>query len=61
MLRAGKLTSCADAKGCSAEWTWNGAAGRFDVAVEYFDLQGGAAKFSLFSEWAVDFGVEGGW
>jgi alpha-glucuronidase len=43
----GKAISCADAKGCSAEWTWNGAAGQFDVAVEYFDLQGGAAKFAL--------------
>ena len=27
----GKAVSCADAKGCSAEWTWQGAAGRFDV------------------------------
>jgi alpha-glucuronidase len=43
----GKAVSCADAKECSAEWTWNGAAGRFDVAVQYFDLQGGAAKFAL--------------
>ncbi len=43
----GKAVSCADAQGCSAEWTWNGAAGRFDVAVQYFDLQGGAAKFAL--------------
>jgi alpha-glucuronidase len=43
----GKAVSCADGKGCSAEWTWNGRQGRFDVAVQYFDLQGGAAKFSL--------------
>jgi alpha-glucuronidase len=43
----GKAVTCANAKGCAAEWTWNGAAGRFDVAVEYFDLQGGAAKFAL--------------
>jgi alpha-glucuronidase len=43
----GKAVSCADVKGCSAEWTWNGAAGRFDVAVQYFDLQGGAAKFEF--------------
>ena len=43
----GKAVSCADAKGCAAEWTWNGASGRFDVAVEYFDLQGGSAKFAL--------------
>ena len=33
--------------GCSAEWTWNGAAGRFDLAVEYFDLRGGVSKFAL--------------
>jgi alpha-glucuronidase len=43
----GKAVSCADAKSCSAEWNWNGAAGRFDVAAQYFDLQGGAAKFVL--------------
>ncbi|HEV2485158.1 MAG TPA: alpha-glucuronidase family glycosyl hydrolase [Terracidiphilus sp.] len=43
----GKAVTCAGAKGCAAEWTWDGAAGRFDIAVEYFDLQGGAAKFAL--------------
>lgn len=43
----GKAVSCADANGCSAEWTWDGKAGQFDVAVQYFDLQGGAAKFAL--------------
>jgi alpha-glucuronidase len=43
----GKAISCSEARGCSAEWTWTGAQGRFDVAVEYFDLQGGAAKFTL--------------
>ena len=32
---------------CSAEWTWSGQPGRFDIAVQYFDLEGGAAKFSL--------------
>jgi alpha-glucuronidase len=43
----GKAVSCADVNGCSAEWTWEGAAGRFNIAVEYFDLQGDAAKFTL--------------
>ena len=43
----GKAVSCAEAKGCAAEWTWTGAAGRFDVATQYFDLQGAAAKFAL--------------
>jgi alpha-glucuronidase len=35
------------ARGCSAEWTYNGKAGRFDIAVQYFDLQGGTAHFTL--------------
>ncbi len=53
----GKAVSCADATGCSAEWTWTGAAGRFDIATEYFDLQGGAAKFAL----SVDGKQVGAW
>jgi alpha-glucuronidase len=32
---------------CTAEWTWTGAAGRYSIAVQYFDLQGGTAKFTL--------------
>jgi alpha-glucuronidase len=32
---------------CSAEWTYVGPAGRFNIAVQYFDLQGGVAKLSL--------------
>jgi len=32
---------------CTAEWTYNGSAGRFNIAVQYFDLQGGVAKFTL--------------
>jgi alpha-glucuronidase len=43
----GKAVSCEDAKNCTAEWTWSGKLGRFDIAVQYFDLQGGAAKFTL--------------
>ena len=46
--------------GCSAEWTWKGAAGQFDVAVEYFDLQGGAAKFALLVNGKAVGGVDGG-
>ena len=42
----GKAVSCGDTS-CSAEWTYNGASGRFNIAVEYFDIQGGAAKFAL--------------
>ena len=37
----------AGAHTCSAEWTWAGSEGRFDVAVQYFDLASGAARFSL--------------
>ena len=40
----GKAVACGEAK-CVAEWTYSGAAGQFDVAVQYFDLQGGTAKF----------------
>jgi alpha-glucuronidase len=32
---------------CAAEWTYSGAPGRFDVAVQYFDLQAGTAHFAL--------------
>ncbi len=42
----GKAVSCELAI-CSAEWTYNGGAGRFNIAVQYFDLQGGVAKFAL--------------
>ena len=42
----GKAVTCSE-KDCSAEWTYTGAAGRFNIAVQYFDLQGGAAKFRL--------------
>jgi alpha-glucuronidase len=45
---------------CSAEWIYSGSAGRFDIATQYFDLQGGTAKFSLevnektIATWAAD-------
>jgi alpha-glucuronidase len=32
---------------CSAEWTYDGPAGRYNIAVQYFDLQGGTAHFTL--------------
>ena len=32
---------------CTAQWTWTGTPGRYNIAVQYFDLQGGAAKFTL--------------
>lgn len=42
----GKAVSCAQ-QSCTADWTYDGKAGAFDMAVQYFDLQGGAAKFRL--------------
>jgi alpha-glucuronidase len=42
----GKAVTCGEAI-CTAEWTWSGTAGRYSIAVQYFDLQGGAAKFTL--------------
>lgn len=60
----GKAVTCAaTAKSCSAEWRYQGAAGEFDVAVDYFDLQGGAATFAVTvngkpatsdAEWSAD-------
>jgi alpha-glucuronidase len=50
----------AGAHTCSAEWTYSGQAGQFDMAIQYFDLQGGAAKFSVsvhgvrVAAWAAD-------
>jgi alpha-glucuronidase len=42
----GKAVACS-AKSCAAEWTYSGPVGRFDIAVQYFDLQGGAARFNF--------------
>ncbi len=45
---------------CSAQWTYNGRAGTFNIAVQYFDLQGGTAHFTLnvngkaAASWAAD-------
>ena len=47
MRRAGKPSRASTPTGCSAEWTYTGNAGRFDIAVQYFDLQGGVAHFAL--------------
>ena len=46
----GKAVACAPGSAqrrCSAEWTYGGPAGSFDIAVQYFDLEGGAAKFAF--------------
>ncbi len=43
----GKAVSCPVASGCMAEWTWRGADGSYRIAVQYFDLQGGDARFGF--------------
>jgi alpha-glucuronidase len=43
----GKAVTCAVSAGCAAEWTYNGTAGQFDVAVQYFDLPRAVAHFTL--------------
>jgi alpha-glucuronidase len=43
----GKAISCDGTGPCAAEWTYKGRAGRFDIAAQYFDLQGGTARFEL--------------
>ena len=56
----GKAVSCEGQAQCSAEWTYSGAAGRFNIAAQYFDLQGGVAHFTLVHNgqalvsWAAD-------
>jgi alpha-glucuronidase len=32
---------------CTAIWTYTGPAGKYDIAIQYFDLQGGTASFVL--------------
>ena len=32
---------------CIAEWTWSGPAAHYNIAVQYFDLPGGQASFTL--------------
>jgi len=43
----GKAAMCPVASGCTADWTWKGATGSFRLAVQYFDLQGGDARFTF--------------
>jgi len=55
----GKAVNCEE-KICTAEWTWSGQPGRYNIAVQYFDLQGGVAHFTLTvngqpaATWAAD-------
>ncbi|MDE3186027.1 MAG: glucosiduronase [Acidobacteriota bacterium] len=36
-----------EGKYCVAEWTYTGPTGRYNIAAQYFDLQGGSAQFTL--------------
>lgn len=43
----GKAVTCPVAAGCTAQFTYTGPAGRYNIAVQYFDLQNGVAHFTL--------------
>ncbi|HEV2214374.1 MAG TPA: alpha-glucuronidase family glycosyl hydrolase [Terracidiphilus sp.] len=43
----GKAVTCPVAAGCTAQFTYTGHAGRYNIAVQYFDLQNGVAHFTL--------------
>jgi alpha-glucuronidase len=55
----GKAVSCGEAD-CAAEWSWSGQPGRYNIAIQYFDLPGGVAHFTLkvngrpVDAWAAD-------
>jgi len=55
----GKAVTCSE-KTCSAEWTYSGPAGHFNIAVQCFDLQPGTARFTFSvngkpaATWAAD-------
>jgi alpha-glucuronidase len=46
---------------CKAEWTWTGEKGLYDIAVQYFDLQSGNAKFFLEQNGMIRLGPMGLW
>jgi alpha-glucuronidase len=49
-IQPGKTTGASALEGtqaCTVDWTWTGPAGRYSIAVQYFDLQPGTAKFTL--------------
>lgn len=43
----GKAVTCSVAAGCTAKFTYTGRAGRYNIAVQYFDLADGVAHFTL--------------
>jgi alpha-glucuronidase len=55
----GKAVSCqlsstnAKQRICTAEWTYKGPPGQFNIAIQYFDLQGGSAQFKFLTNGQV--------
>jgi alpha-glucuronidase len=45
---AGQATTCSAGDTCSAQHRYQGAAGAFNVIVQYFDESDGASRFTLF-------------
>ena len=45
---AGQATTCRAGETCSAQYRYQGAAGAFNVVVQYFDESDGASRFTLF-------------
>ncbi|HVC47711.1 MAG TPA: alpha-glucuronidase family glycosyl hydrolase [Terracidiphilus sp.] len=43
----GKAVTCPIPAGCTAQFAYTGREGRYNLAVQYFDLQGGVAHFTL--------------
>ena len=43
----GRAVACEAQPSCSADFRYTGKSGNYDVAIQYFDLQGGAARFAL--------------
>jgi alpha-glucuronidase len=43
----GRAVSCNGQTTCMAEWTYEGRTGEYNLAVQYFDLRGGVAQFTL--------------
>jgi len=43
----GLAVSCRSGSSCVAEYRYSGTAGRFDVAIQYFDENDGASRFSV--------------
>ena len=45
---AGQAAMCAAGDTCSARYRYQGPAGAFDIAVQFFDEDDGASRYSLF-------------